>query len=67
MVGLWMGIGLFGGSVGVIAGSVALHHTGNYLASIFLVGGVAFAGLLVSFFLRPPNSTSREPSLQGEY
>jgi len=67
MVGLWMGIGLFGGSVGVIAGSVALHHTGNYLVSIFLVGVVAFAGLLVSFFLRPPNPTSREPSLQAGY
>lgn len=67
LVGMWMGIGLFGGSAGVIAGSVALHHTGNYLVSILLVGAVAFAGLLVSIFLRPPTATSQEPSLQAEY
>ncbi|NTU60437.1 MAG: MFS transporter, partial [Deltaproteobacteria bacterium] len=49
------GIGIFGGTCGVIAGATALHHTGRYGVSIVLVGAAAAVGLLLSLFLRPPS------------
>ncbi|MBI5445156.1 MAG: MFS transporter, partial [Deltaproteobacteria bacterium] len=54
LVGMWMGIGLFGGTAGVVAGSVALHHTGRYDVSILIVGVAAAVGLVLSLFLKPP-------------
>ena len=52
--GMWLGIGLYGGSTGVILGSIALHRTGNYHASIVVVGILALIGLMFSAFLKPP-------------
>jgi len=52
--GMWFGIGLFGGTVGVILGATALHHTGNYHVSILIVGTVAIIGFILSTFLKPP-------------
>ena len=52
--GMWFGIGLFGGTVGVTAGAAALHKTGNYHASIIIVGLVAAAGFILTIFLKPP-------------
>jgi len=54
LVGMWFGIGLFGGTVGVIVGATALHSTGNYHASIIIVGVVALIGLILTLFLKPP-------------
>ena len=52
--GTWFGIGLFGGTVGVILGAAALHGTGNYHASILIVGLVAVIGFVLTIFLKPP-------------
>ncbi len=52
--GMWLGIGLYGGSIGIIVGSIALHRTGNYHTSIVIVGILALIGLILSAFLKPP-------------
>lgn len=52
--GMTMGIGIFGGTAGVIAGSVALHTTGLYQVSINIVGLVAAGGFIAAMWLNPP-------------
>ncbi len=52
--GMWFGIGLFGGTVGVSLGAVALHATRNYHASIIIVGLIAVIGFILTIFLKPP-------------
>jgi MFS family permease len=58
IVGMWMGVGLFGGLGGIIAGATALHKTGNYHASIVIVCVIAIIGLIVVQFLKPPRAFS---------
>lgn len=52
--GTTFGISIFGGAIGVFAGSTFLHVTGTYLASITMVGGVALLGMVVAFAMNPP-------------
>jgi len=52
--GMSMGVGLFGGVVGVGAGATALTETGNYQASVTIVTIVAIIGFLVAMWLRRP-------------
>ncbi|MCX8021733.1 MAG: MFS transporter [Syntrophorhabdaceae bacterium] len=54
LTGMWFGIGVFGGTVGVILGAAALHHTGNYHTSIIIVGIIAIIGCVLGIFLKPP-------------
>ena len=54
LVGLWMGVGLFGGTFGILGGATALRQTGNYRASIIIVSVVAVIGLTITQFLKPP-------------
>ena len=54
IVGMWMGIGIFGTSAGVICGSFALRATGRYHLSIVIVAVMALIGLVASLFLKPP-------------
>ena len=53
-IGLWVSVGTFIGSVGVMVGSLALRLTGHYHASILIVSLVAFVGLIASVFLTVP-------------
>lgn len=54
VVGTWVGVGIFGGTAGVLVGAAALRHTGSYVASVWIVGAVALAGLLGTLLLRAP-------------
>nr|WP_320133849.1 MFS transporter [uncultured Holophaga sp.] len=54
MTGIWMGVGIFGGTAGVVVGAGLLHKTGLYHASIIAVFIVGLVGLVVSLFLKPP-------------
>ena len=54
VTGIWMGVGIFGGTAGVVVGATLLHSTGLYQASILTVAIVAVAGLLFSSMLTPP-------------
>ncbi len=54
LVGVWMGVGLFGGTLGILGGATALRRTGNYHASIIIVSVVALVGLVIAQFLTPP-------------
>ncbi len=51
--GFTMGLGIFGGSVGVAAGSAALHITGMYNISIIIVAVVAGIGALSGLGIKP--------------
>jgi MFS family permease len=51
--GFTMGLGIFGGAIGVAAGSAALHVTGMYNISIVIVGSVAVIGAIAGFGVRP--------------
>lgn len=54
IVGIWLGLGIFGSSAGVICGAYALRVTGNYHLSIVIVSVMALVGLAGSLFLKPP-------------
>ncbi|MBP1626214.1 MAG: rane protein, major facilitator superfamily [Holophagaceae bacterium] len=54
LTGIWMGVGIFGGTAGVVVGAGLLHKTGLYHASIVVVGIVAAVGFLCALFLNPP-------------
>ena len=64
MTGIWMGVGIFGGTAGVIVGATLLHNTGLYQASIVTVSIVAIVGFLSSLFLNPPEAFRN--SVKGE-
>lgn len=51
--GFTMGMGIFGGAIGVAAGSTALHITGMYNISIIIVGVVAVIGAIAGFGIKP--------------
>lgn len=51
--GLWQGLGIFGGAIGVLIGAAALRGTGNYQLSIIILGIVAVVGAIISFFITP--------------
>ncbi len=51
--GFTMGLGIFGGAIGVAAGSTALHMTGMYNVSIMIVGVVAVIGAIAGFGIKP--------------
>lgn len=48
VVGLWLGIGAFGGSIGIFIGALALHKTGTYRLTITLFAVAATIGLILS-------------------
>jgi MFS family permease len=52
--GFTMGIGIFGGTVGIAAGSAALQITRMYDVSIIIVAIVAVIGSLAALSMRPP-------------
>jgi MFS family permease len=52
--GFTMGLGIFGGAIGVAAGSTALHITGMYNVSIIIVVVVAIIGAIAGFGINPP-------------
>lgn len=51
--GLAQGLGVFGGLLGVAAGSWALHVTGFYTLPTLIMAGVCIVGLILSFFFKP--------------
>jgi MFS family permease len=53
--GFTMGLAIFGGAIGVAAGSTALHITGMYNVSIIIVGVVAVIGAIAGFGIKPIN------------
>lgn len=58
MTGIWLGIGAFGGSAGLMANAIALKQSGSYLLSINIIAGAAIVGLLLCAF-RPRLIASR--------
>ena len=54
LAGLAMALFGFGATIGISAGSYALHTTGIYQMSINLVTAAAIAGLIAAFALNPP-------------
>lgn len=49
--GYAMGIGIFGGTAGVAAGSAALHATGDYTMSIIIMSAACALGAVVALFV----------------
>ncbi len=58
--GMAQGIGIFGGLAGVAAGSAALHATGFYVVSTWIMVGVAVVGVIVAFFMQTHKHRSLE-------
>jgi MFS family permease len=52
VVGLWLGIGAFGGAAGVFASALALHATGTYHLTINLFACVGIVGLILASLLK---------------
>jgi MFS family permease len=54
--GMSFGIGVFGGTIGVLLGSTFLHFSGHYNLSIIAVSIVGFIGFLVAMGLNRPKA-----------
>ena len=54
MLGLWFGLGMFGGAAGLFAGGFALARFGNYNVSIMLIALAALFGFILALFLAKP-------------
>ena len=52
--GATMGLAIIGGVLGVAVGSSALHFSGMYTISIFVVGAVCLLGMINGFGLKSP-------------
>lgn len=52
IVGLWLGIGAFGGALGIFASAYALHLTGTFRTTIMLFSCVGILGIVLSRLLR---------------
>jgi hypothetical protein len=55
IVGMWMGLGIFGSAAGVTCGAIMLRVTGNYHLSIIMVSIMSLIGLIAVLFLNPPS------------
>ncbi|TCT86745.1 sugar phosphate permease [Gibbsiella quercinecans] len=66
MNGLWLGIGSFGGTVGLFVSAKALAATGNYISIINIIALVALIGLILSLFLnRRKEQKESHPTLEA--
>src|ERR1019366_3658717 len=63
MAGLWMGIGTFGGVVGLYMGGVSVARTGNYNLALILMAVSGVVGFLLVFVLAK-QKTAETPSAQ---
>jgi len=63
--GFTMGLGIFGGAIGVAAGSTALHITGMYDVSIIIVVVVAVIGAIAGFGINPPRIFTQNGDTDG--
>ncbi len=61
--GITMGLSIFGGVLGVAAGSYALHHTGFYTVSVLVVGVISVVGALGSFALKTSSAQADQSRL----
>lgn len=50
MVGLWFGLGTFGGAVGIYLGGVSIARTGNFYWAILPISIAAVVGIVFSWF-----------------
>jgi len=53
MLGLWSGIGGFGGFAGLYLGGLAVSAQGHYFFAVGMISIVCGVGFLLAFFLRP--------------
>lgn len=54
MLGLWFGLGSFGGAAGLFVGGLAVSKFGNYQVSISLISLAAVVGFIFALFLVRP-------------
>ncbi|MBN1626377.1 MAG: MFS transporter [Deltaproteobacteria bacterium] len=59
IAGIAMALFGFGATLGLSAGSYALHKTGLYMMSINLVAAAALLGVIAAFFMKPPKVFSK--------
>jgi MFS family permease len=64
MAGLWMGLGTFGGVVGLYMGGVSVVRTGNYNLALTLMAVSGVVGFLLVFVLAK-QKTAENPAAQA--
>jgi MFS family permease len=52
MVGLWMGLGMFGGAIGLVLGGLTVGRFGSFYASLLMTAIASVAGLIFVAFLK---------------
>ncbi|MBP2653976.1 MAG: rane protein, major facilitator superfamily [Firmicutes bacterium] len=52
IVGMWLGIGAFGGAIGIFVSALALHATGTYQLIVELFAIVGIVGLVLSQIMK---------------
>ena len=57
MVGVWMGIGMFGGFAGIALGGVAIEQFGKY-ATVILISVAALVGFILVTMLKKPTDSA---------
>ncbi len=52
LLGIWMGIGSFGGAAAMLASGILVTATGNYDSTFIMLAGAALLGLIIMPFLK---------------
>ena len=53
-MGLWLGLGAFGGAIGLFVGGLAVSRNNNYNAAITYISLAALLGFILGLFLKRP-------------
>jgi MFS family permease len=64
MTGLWMGLGTFGGVIGLYLGGITVNKFGNYNMALTLMALSALVGFILVFILARLNSVEEKDSQQ---
>jgi predicted MFS family arabinose efflux permease len=56
MMGVWFGLGTFGGALGIYLGGIGIAKTGNFYWAIFPISIAATIGIVFSWFLKFKNA-----------
>lgn len=60
MMGVWFGLGTFGGAIGIYMGGISIDKTGSFYWAIMQIALTAAMGIIFSMFLKFENIATRE-------
>lgn len=67
MLGVWLGIGAFGGAAGLFVGGVSVAKTGNYHVAVTLIALSGVVGFIATFAMKRQRGASYLSNDKGDF